>query len=467
MASAEPTRRAVSPDLAVLDSCVYRGPNVWSCAQAIHLVVDLGNLEDHPSNVLDGFTDQLLTLLPGLDRHTCSRGIAGSFTERLREGTWMGHVAEHVSLQVQMEVGHHLHRGKTRQVKGKPGIYDVIYGYVDERVGLAAGRLAVRLVNHLVLPELGFDFPSELDLFVGRARRMVLGPSTSAILEEAVSRDIPWIRLNEQSLIQLGQGVHAKRIRATMTSGTSALAVDIADDKALTTKLLASAGLPVPRSEAVRSVQAAIDAAGRIGYPCVLKPLDGSHGHGVCLNLADADAVRAAWPVAEHESHQGTCMVESLLVGRDYRFLIVGGKMAAIAERVPAHVIGDGGLAGGISVDRTFDAHPDNVEIAEEAAQMIGLDVAGVDFICPDIAMPVRETGGAICEVDAAPDFRMHTSPTVGEPQGWYDVNRRHRHRRTPGHQGRRLGAEVGSDGAAEPQGRLCSDGGRPRGHPA
>ena len=237
--------------------------------------------------------------------------------ERLREGTWMGHVAEHVSLQVQKEAGHDLRRGKTRQVKGKRGIYNVVYGYVDERVGLAAGHLAVRLVNHLVQPEPAFDFRTELDLFLSRAERLAFGPSTSAILEEAVSRDIPWIRLNEQSLIQLGQGVHAQRIRATMTSMTGALAVDIAGDKDLTTKLLASAGLPVPRSEAVRSVDAAVSAADRIGYPCVVKPLDGNHGRGVCLNLPNAEAVRAAWVIAEGESRRGVCIVESLLIGRD------------------------------------------------------------------------------------------------------------------------------------------------------
>lgn len=468
-----------APDLAILRSQVYRGPNIWSYEHAIHLVVDLGSLEDHPTNTVSGFTDQLLTLLPRLSEHTCSRGAVGGFVERLREGTWMGHVAEHVALQLQKEAGHDLRRGKTRQVKGRRGVYHVIYGYVDERVGLAAGQLAVSLVNHLVQPQPDFDFGKELDLFLRSAQRLAFGPSTSAILEEAVSRDIPWIRLNEHSLIQLGQGVHAQRIRATMTSRTGALAVDIAGDKGLTTRLLAAAGLPVPRSEAVRSVDDAVAAAGRIGYPCVVKPLDGNHGRGVCLNLADAEAVRAAWPTAEGESGRGICLVESLLVGRDYRCLIVGGKMAAIAERVPAHVNGDGrhtvaelveltnadprrGVGhervltrirldhlaldllatqgfelgsvapagtmvklaltgnmstGGISVDRTFDAHPDNVEIAEEAARMIGLDVAGIDFICPDIARPVRETGGAICEVNAAPGFRMHTHPTVGEAQ--------------------------------------------------
>ena len=237
------------------------GRNIWSYEPAIHLVVDLGSLEEYPSNTIKGFTDQLLAYLPGLAGHTCSRGVPGGFVERLREGTWMGHVAEHVSLQVQKEAGHDLRRGKTRQVEGKKGIYNVVYGYIDERVGLAAGILAVRLVNHLVQPEPDFDFGAELDLFLGQAERTAFGPSTSAILEEAVSRDIPWIRLNEYSLIQLGQGVHAQRIRATMTSMTGALAVDIVGDKDLTGKLLASAGLPVPRSEAVRSVDAAVSAA--------------------------------------------------------------------------------------------------------------------------------------------------------------------------------------------------------------
>jgi cyanophycin synthetase len=470
---------ALSPDLTILESRVYRGPNVWSYEQAIHLVVDLGVLEGYPTDSIEGFTDRLLELLPGLERHTCSRGVRGGFVQRMREGTWLGHVAEHVALQLQQEAGHDLRRGKTRQVRGRTGVYNVIFGFVDERVGVSAGQLAVRLVNHLVQPEDGFDFPDELERFLTRAERIAFGPSTSAILDEAVSRDIPWIRLNQYSLIQLGQGVHAQRIRATMTSRTGALAVDIAGDKDLTAKLLASAGLPVPRSEAVRSAEAAASAAERIGYPVVVKPLDGNHGRGVCLDLKDADAVREAFVVAEDQSRRGVVIVESFVTGRDYRCLIVGGRMQAIAERVPAHVVGDGehtvselvettnadprrgvghekvltkitvddaavGLVreqgyelddvppsgemvklaltgnmstGGISVDRTFDAHPDNVEIAEEAARMIGLDVAGIDFICPDISAPVRETGGAICEVNAAPGFRMHTHPTVGEPQ--------------------------------------------------
>jgi cyanophycin synthetase len=466
-------------DLRIVETRVYRGPNVWSYDESIHLIVDLGSLEDYPSDQIPGFVDGLLEALPGVADHSCSRGRRGGFLERLREGTWLGHVSEHVALELQHEAGADIRRGKTRGVAGQPGHYHVIYGYHDERVGLAAGRLAVRLVNHLVRPEPDFDFAAELESFLVRAERTAFGPSTQAILDEAVARDIPWIRVNEYSLVQLGQGVHAQRIRATMTSLTSALAVDIAGDKELTTKLLAAAGLPVPRSESVRTADDAVRAAKRIGYPVVCKPLDGNHGRGVRLDLRDERAVREGFPVAADQSRRGWVVVESFITGRDYRVLVVGGRMVALAERVPAHVVGDGlrtvtqlvddtnadprrgfghekvltritidekavelvadqgyGLddvvpegttikltltgnmsTGGISIDRTFEAHPDNVEIAEEAARVVGLDVAGIDFICPDIAEPVREAGGAICEVNAAPGFRMHTHPTIGEPQ--------------------------------------------------
>jgi len=467
-----------TPDLTILETRVYRGANVWSYSPAIHLLVDLGVLENYPTDTLPGFTERLLELLPGVANHSCSRGKRGGFAERLREGTWLGHVTEHTALQLQQEAGADVRRGKTRGA-GKPGQYNVIYGYSDERVGLAAGRLAVRVVNDLVAPSPDFDFAAELERFLLAAERTAFGPSTQAIIDEAVGRDIPWLRLNEYSLVQLGQGVHQQRIRATMTSNTSALAVDIASDKDLTTRLLAAAGLPVPRSDSVRTVEGAVAVAARIGYPVVCKPLDGNHGRGVFVNLADEAALRVAFGPAQEESRRGWVIVESHIAGKDFRCLIIGGRMHAIAERMPAHVIGDGrrtvrelvedtnadprrgvghekvltritlddkavalaekqgfGLdavpaagttvlltltgnmsTGGISIDRTYDAHPDNVDIAEEAARVVGLDVAGIDFICPDIAEPVRETGGAICEVNAAPGFRMHTHPTIGEPQ--------------------------------------------------
>ncbi|HYN76141.1 MAG TPA: acetate--CoA ligase family protein, partial [Candidatus Limnocylindria bacterium] len=289
--------RPASPDLEIIDARVYRGPNIWSYDPSIHLVVELGSLEDHPTDRLPGFVDGLIGLLPGITEHSCSRGRRGGFLERLREGTWLGHVAEHVALQIQHEAGVDIRRGKTRGVPGHPGRYNVIYGYADERVGLSAGRLAVRLVNHLVAADSDFDFTGELEAFLLGAERTAFGPSTQAILDEAVARDIPWIRLNEHSLVQLGQGVHSQRIRATMTSRTSSLAVDIAGDKDLTTKLLGAAGLPVPRAESVRSAERAVEAALRIGFPVVCKPLDGNHGRGVCLNLQDEQAVREAFVV--------------------------------------------------------------------------------------------------------------------------------------------------------------------------
>jgi cyanophycin synthetase len=467
-----------SPDLRVLETRVYRGPNYWSYDQAIHLLVDLGSLEDWPTDRLPGFTDGLLKRLPGLADHACSRGHKGGFVERLHEGTWLGHVAEHVAIELQREAGGDLRRGKTRSAKER-GRYHVVYGYAEEQVGRAAGTLAVRLVNDLVRADRDLDFDAELEAFLLLAERTAFGPSTQALLDEAALRDIPWIRLNEHSLVQLGQGVHQQRIRATMTSRTSALATDVAGDKELTLRLLANAGLPVPRSESVRDVEAAVRVAARIGYPVVCKPLDGNHGRGVQLDLRDEAALRAAFPLAKAEARRGRVVVETYVTGNDYRVLVVGGRMAALAERVPAHVVGDGtrtvaelvaetnadprrGVGhekvltrikvddaavelvraqgfelddvppegtvvrltltgnmstGGISIDRTLDAHPDNVEIAELAATVVGLDVAGIDFVAPDIAEPVREAGGAIVEVNAAPGFRMHTHPTVGEPQ--------------------------------------------------
>ncbi len=462
-----------------MSSRVYRGPNVWHYEPAIQLVVDLGVLEEFPTHKIPGFADALVERLPGLKNHSCSRGRRGGFVERLHEGTWLGHVAEHVALQLQQSVGHDMRRGKTRQVKGEYSRYNVIYAYYDESVGLAAGELAVKLVNDLVRHDPDFDFVAELETFIIRGERTAFGPSTQAIVEEAVSRDIPYLRLNTASLVQLGQGVHQKRIRATMTSQTPSVAVDIASNKELTLSLLSAAGLPVPRSQSVRRLDDAVRLAQRIGYPVVLKPLDGNHGRGVMLDLRSDDDVRRAFPTAKEESRGGLVIVETFVTGRDYRCLVIDGRIAAIAERVPAHVVGDGtstvaelvertnadprrgvghekvltrirvdeaaialvaeqGFAmedvpaedavvkltltgnlstGGISIDRTFEAHPENIEIAEEAARVVGLDIAGIDFIAPDITQPVRETGGGICEVNAAPGFRMHTHPTIGDPQ--------------------------------------------------
>ena len=465
-------------ELSIVETRVYRGPNYWNYDPAIKLIVDLGILEHFPTNTIPGFVEALLEMLPGVGQHTCGTGKVGGFEVRLREGTWVGHVAEHIALQLQREAGTEVGRGKTRGT-GDPGQYHVVYSYAEETVGVAAGKLAVRLVNHLVEAEPGFDFGAELERLIIQAEHAAFGPSTQAILDEAALRDIPSIRLNDQSLVQLGHGIHQQRIRATMTSKTGSLAVDIASDKKLTNRLLAATGVPVPRAEVVRSEDAAVAAATRIGMPVAVKPLDGNHGRGVMLNLADEDAVRSGYRVARSQSRGGSVVVESYLVGNDYRCLVIGGELRAVAQRVPAHVDGDGdnsvnelveitnadprrGIGhekvltrikvdeeavayareqgfeltdvpprgqrvylkrtgnmstGGISIDRTEEAHPDNVELAELAARVVGLDIAGIDLICPDVGLPVRETGGGIVEVNAAPGFRMHTHPTEGEAQ--------------------------------------------------
>jgi cyanophycin synthetase len=467
--------------LRIVETRTLRGPNYWAREPVIRMVVDLGVLEDFPSNKIPGFTDALVGLLPSLEDHACSLGRRGGFITRLRDGTWAGHIAEHIALELQNLAGTDVRHGKTRST-GEHGHYNVIFEFREESVGIEAGKLAVALVNHLVAPSdpgRTLDFMAELERLIRLAERQAFGPSTQAILDEAASRDIPYIRLDRHSLVQLGLGVHQQRIRATMTSQTSGIAVDIASDKSLTNRLLDSAGLPVPRSQLVTTEDDAVTAALRLGFPCVVKPLDGNHGRGVNLDLRSEEAVRKGFHSALAESRSGDLVVETYVSGNDYRCLVIGGKVAAIAERVPASVVADGehtvrelveianqdprrgighekvltrikldeaaeelvraqgfGLddrppkdirvklaltgnmsTGGTSIDRTMEAHPDNIEIAETAAQVVGLDVAGIDFICPDIATPVRETGGAIVEVNAAPGFRMHTHPTEGEPQ--------------------------------------------------
>ena len=466
------------PELRIIETRVNRGPNYWNYDPAIKLIVDLGVLEHFPSNTIPGFVTALLEMLPGIGQHTCGTGRVAGFTDRLHDGTWLGHVAEHIALQLQREAGTEVGRGKTRST-GEPGRYHVVYSYAEESVGLQAGRLAVRLVNHLVEAEDGFDFGHELEQLILLAERAAFGPSTQAILDEASLRDIPSIRLNEASLVQLGHGIHQRRIRATMTSQTGSLGVDIASDKKLTNRLLAATGVPVPRATVVRNAEEAVTAAERMGYPVAVKPLDGNHGRGVILNLADADAVRDGYHLARAESRRGGVVVETFLTGNDYRCLVIGGVLRAVAQRVPAHVDGDGkhsvnalievtnadprrGIGhekvltrikvdeeavsyareqgfelsdvpprgqriylkrtgnmstGGISIDRTEEIHPDNAEIAELAARVVGLDIAGIDLVCPDVSLPIRETGGGIVEVNAAPGFRMHTNPTEGEAQ--------------------------------------------------
>jgi cyanophycin synthetase len=467
--------------LEIRNTNVFRGPNIWARMPAILMEIDIGELEERPTNKIPGFYEHLTELLPGLYEHACSVGKPGGFLQRMREGTWMGHVVEHVALELQNLAGAEVTRGKTRGA-GERGLYNVVYAYVQEDVGIAAGQLAIRLLNHIIYDaEPDFDFVAELEEKVIRvAERLAFGPSTGAIVSEAERRGIPVIRLDpRRSFVQLGHGAFQKRVWATVTSETSNISVDVAGNKELTNRLLHEVGIPVPRASVVHSADEAAAAARRLGYPVVLKPLDGNHGRGVMINLPDEATVREAYPIALQASRDGYVVVETFIPGKDYRILVVDNQIVAVAERVPAHVVGDGkhtvaeriditnqdprrGLGhekiltrisvdsqtldvltkqeltledvpeegrfvqlkltgnmstGGTSIDRTDDIHPDNVEIARQAAMVVGLDVAGIDFITPDISRSVREQRGAIVEVNAGPGFRMHTHPTEGHPR--------------------------------------------------
>ena len=336
--------------MKILDRVVYVGPNLYAHFPVIRLEVDLGILEDWPSaRIGAGFTDGLLLALPGLMQHGCSYGEPGGFVRRLTEGegTWMGHILEHVAIELQNVAGHPLTFGKTRSL-GPRGRYNVIYQYQQAEVGIEAGELACTLLFSLLpedlrpadaLPE-DFDFARERDEFIRFTQRHALGPSTAALVHAAEERRIPWMRLGTNSLIQLGQGRFQRRIQATITSQTSHIAVELASDKEETNRLLANLGLPVPSQRLVQSADAAVAAAERIGFPVVVKPYNANHGRGISIHLTDAEQVREACAAARE--HSRSVIVESFVTGFDHRLLVVNGALVAVAQRIPGHVTGDG-----------------------------------------------------------------------------------------------------------------------------
>ncbi|MBA3659176.1 MAG: cyanophycin synthetase [Gemmatimonadales bacterium] len=470
--------------MRILDQAVYVGPSLYARFPVIRLHVDLGPLEDWPSGKLGpAFTDPLLAALPGLHTHTCSYGVKGGFVRRLTEGdgTWMGHILEHVAIELQNVAGEHVTFGKTRS-NGPRGHYYVIYQYEQEEVGPEAGRLGLTLLHSLLPPELRcegdlpahFDWAVARDEFIRFTQRRALGPSTAALVRAAEERGIPWIRMNEQSLIQLGHGRFQQRIQATITGRTPHVSVELASDKEETNRLLGNLGLPVPKQRLVQEVEDAVAAAERVGYPVVVKPYNANHGRGVSIGLTTAEEVRAGFETARE--HSRSVIVESFIRGDDHRMLVVNGKLVAVSRRVPGHLTGDGrstvealveqvnadprrGIGhekvltrleldeqaerlleargytrtsvpaagehvplrstgnlstGGTATDMTDLVHPDNAEMAERAVRAIGLDVGGVDFLTTDITESYKEVGGAICEVNAAPGFRMHMAPSEG-----------------------------------------------------
>jgi cyanophycin synthetase len=459
-------------ELRVTRIRALRGPNYWRLAPVIACDVHLGRLEGITSADIPEFSDRLLSLIPTLEEHPCSLGQSGGFVERLRAGTHIPHILEHVSLELQTLAGSDVSFGRVVQ-SGDPGVWWVIVAYDEEEVGLEATRTAVTVVRacisgeRLVMPRIVEDLQELYE-------DVRLGPSTAAVVEEARRRDIPVRRLNSRSLVQLGLGRNLRRIQATLTDYTSAIAVEIAQDKEDTKRVLSNIGLPVARGDVARSLEEAIDIADDIGYPVFLKPIDANHGRGVTGPLADGGAVAAVWSEVREFSRR--VIVERAYEGRDHRVLVINGRVVACAERVPAHVVGDGrstiaelidranedprrgighrkiltrlpadrqtgkhlaksghdlesipaagervtlrGTAnistGGTSIDRTEEMHPDNVTACEMAARIVGLDLAGIDVLTTDISIPFRENSAVILEVNAAPGTRMHTHPTEG-----------------------------------------------------
>ena len=473
--------------MRIADRSVYIGPSLYAHFPVIRLEVDLGALEAWPTARLGApFIDALFQALPGLAEHGCSYGEPGGFLRRCREdeGTWLGHVLEHVVIELQQASGRQVTFGKTRSLD-QPGWYQVVFQYEEETVGLEAANLGLTLLQSLLPPELrdpgavpeGFDFTRARESFIRFAQRRDLGPSTASLVRVAQDRGIPWIRLNEYSLVQFGHGRWQQRIQATVTSHTPHIAVELASDKEETNRILATLGLPVPRQRLVQSEGEAVRAARDIGYPVVLKPYNGNHGRGVSIHLTDDAQVQVAFGVAQQ--HSRSVIVETYLTGDDHRMLVVNGRLVAVAKRVPGHVVGDGthsieqlvelvnadprrGVGhekvltrlefdhqaetllakrgytratvppagevvylrstgnlstGGTAIDVTDLVHPDNEEMAVRAVKAIGLDVGGVDFLSPDIAVSYKENGAGICEINAAPGFRMHVAPSEGKPR--------------------------------------------------
>lgn len=469
--------------MRILKIQTLRGSNYWSIRRqkVVVMRLDLEELADKPSNEIPGFYEGLIQVLPSLEEHFCSPGCRGGFLSRVHEGTMMGHIIEHVALELQELAGMPASFGRTRETS-TPGIYQVVIEYQDEQAGRYAARAAVRLCQSIV--DTGTYSAEELEKDIQDLRdfraESALGPSTETIVKEAEARLIPWMPLSARAMIQLGYGVYQKRVQATLTNYSGILAVELACDKEGTKKILRDAGVPVPQGTVIHyldELEQAIQDVG--GYPIVLKPLDGNHGRGITININSWDQAEEAYDAAGAASKTRSVIVERYYTGRDHRVLVINGKLVAVAERVPAHVVGNGkstiqelidetnsdpnrGVGhdnvltkieldrtswqllerqgynldtvlpegeicylratanlstGGIAVDRTDDVHPENIWLFERVAKILGLDIAGIDVVTEDIGKPLREMDGVIVEVNAAPGFRMHVCPSKGLPR--------------------------------------------------
>lgn len=465
--------------MKILEIKVLKGPNYWSVRRTklIQMKLDLEEKENMPTNKIPGFRERLEQLLPSLYEHRCSVGEAGGFFQRVDEGTWMGHVVEHIALEIQTLAGMDTGFGRTRTPEGeKEGVYYVVFSYMEEDAGVYAAKAAVRIAQALI-DGTGYDLSEDIQKMREIREDTRLGPSTGCIVDEAAKRGIPYIRLNKQSLVQLGYGVNQKRIRATIASTTGNIAVDIACDKEETKALLEAAEIPVPRGTVIRTEAGLDEAIERFGYPLVIKPIDGNHGKGNTTNITNREQAIKAFEAAKVYSR--SVIVERFITGYDFRCLVINYKFICAALRTPASVVGDGihtiqwlidetnkdprrgyghekvltqitvdqftqkmlddvnitlehipakgervllkptaNLStGGTSTDVTDEVHPANIFMFERIAKIIGLDICGIDVMATDLRTPVAENGGAILEVNAAPGFRMHIEPADGLPR--------------------------------------------------
>jgi cyanophycin synthetase len=461
--------------MKVIQVHALNGPNYWSSFrhQLIVMKIDLEELEHLPTNKINGFYERISEMIPSIYSHRCSEDHEGGFLKRVKEGTWMGHVIEHLALEIQTLAGMDCGFGRTRGT-GKPGEYNVIFSYELERAGKFAGQSAVKMAEALVSGE-----PFDLQRVINRLARIKsedeLGPSTMAIVSEAIKRNIPYTRLNNYSShIIFGQGVNQKTIRATMTSNTSSMGVEIACDKEQTKQMLSRAYIPVPAGEEISSVEDLQEVVTELGFPLVIKPVDGNHGRGITTNIQTMEAALAGYELARKVSKK--IIVERFIEGFDFRFLVVNYKLVAVAKRTPAMIMGDGFSTiqqlidevntdprrgeghekvltaikidavtnailakneltlesvlpcgkmlvvkdtanistGGTAEDITDFVHPANVQMAERIAKIMNLDVCGIDVMTNDVTQPITPQTGAVLEVNACPGFRMHTHPSNG-----------------------------------------------------
>lgn len=465
--------------MEIISINAMRGPNYWSIRRhkLIVMVLDLQEMEEFPSNKIDGFPERLKAMFPTMYSHRCSEGCEGGFFMRVDKGTWMGHVIEHIALEIQTLAGMDTGFGRTRGY-GEEGVYNVVFSYMEESVGRFAAKSAVAICEALIKGE-EYDLASDIQHMRELREDDRLGPSTGSIVEEAEARGIPWIRLNKYSLCQLGYGANQKRIQATVTSETSSIGVELACDKEDTKYLLEQAEVEVPKGDIIRRERSLEEACRYVGFPLVIKPIDGNHGRGITVDIQNYDDALVAFRHAKESSRSGAIIVEKFITGEDYRLLVINNVLVAAAKRTPAHVIGNGKSTiqelidevnrdprrgyghekvltqittneltqniikdagytldsviakdemlilkdtanlstGGTAEDVTDIVHPANVSMVERISKIIDLDICGVDIMTTDISKPLSETGGAVLEVNAGPGFRMHLSPTKGLPR--------------------------------------------------